>query len=224
MSTVSTSNLLIIDTATRHLRLGVSYGEDRLVRSEARVERSHGKVIMTRISDLMGSAGLQKRDLSAIVAAIGPGSFTGLRIGLSVAKGIAAALDIPIIGVSQFEVAAYRLRAEAGPVLVIVPFKSDAVFAARVEGGALASDAIDVMPVAAITEVSKQGRVAVFGLEHSAPGDSRVVALETDIADLAYLGRRKLAAGEVADPAELEPLYVQRSQAEIRFDERQRGE
>lgn len=223
MNTSSESNLLIIDTATRHLRLGVSYGEDRLVRSEARVERSHGKVIMKRITDLMGSSGLQKKDLSAMVAAIGPGSFTGLRIGLSVAKGIAAALNIPIAGVSQFEVAAYRLRHETEPVLVIVPFKSDAVFAARVHGGALVSNEIDVMPVATITEASKQGRVAVFGLEGAAPSDSRVIALETDIADLAYLGRKKLAAGEVAELARLEPLYVQRSQAEIRFDERQRG-
>jgi tRNA threonylcarbamoyladenosine biosynthesis protein TsaB len=172
----------------------------------------------------MGSAGLDKRDLTAIVATVGPGSFTGLRIGLAVAKGIAVARDIPIVGVNQFEVAAYRLRHEPEPVLVIVPFKSDAVFAATVRGGTFDPSAIDVVPVAAITEAAQQGRVAVFGLEGKAPDAPRVTALETDIADLAFLGRRKLAAGEVADPAGLEPLYVQRSQAEIRFDERQRGE
>src|SRR5512147_1747748 len=102
-------NLLAIDTATATLRLALKFGEDRLVKSSERVERSHGQMLMRKIENLCGSASVAPDQIGGIAVAIGPGSFTGLRIGLAAAKGMAVALDIPIVGVSHFDIARFLL-------------------------------------------------------------------------------------------------------------------
>jgi len=112
MNDFNPQSVLAIDSSTHILKLALSFGDDRLVQISEEVEKSHGQIIVKKINELFQSAGLNKSMLRAIVVATGPGSFTGLRIGLATAKGIATALNIPVAGVGVFEVAVYKLRDE----------------------------------------------------------------------------------------------------------------
>ena len=224
MTDYSEKNILGIDTSTRVLRLGLSFGGDRLVKSSEEVEKSHGQLIIKKIGELVQSAGLQKNDLDAIVAITGPGSFTGLRIGLAAAKGIAVALNIPVVGVDLFEVAAYKLGEGGGTVAVIVPLARDQYFVAEVVGGA--DGASSISTIAASELVTGLNDCPAIGISVNIaelfPDLPRVVAdgeIIYDVSDVLHLGTMKLSSGHQDDLVTLEPLYVQRSQAEIRFEQ-----
>lgn len=215
--------LLAIDTSTSSLKLALSFGEDRLVMSEEAVDRSHGRVLMRKLENLFDSAGASRRDLEGIVVASGPGSFTGLRIALAVAKGMAVALNIPVVGVSLYEVAAYVLRNHTGPVLVVMQVRRGEYLVATVSSGT-----VDLLEVVAVPEEQLAAYIGAQAVTSIGLNVSRLMAeaeiavpqLEVSPADLLLVGRQKLARGEAADIAKLEPLYFGKSQAEIRFEQR----
>ena len=228
MKDFSESNILAIDSSSRNLKLGLSYGGDRLVQSDESVGQEHGQVIVKKISELFQSAGISKDDLEAICVCTGPGSFTGLRIGLSAAKGMAVALGVDVVGVSLFEVAAFKLRAENDPVSVIIPLKRDEFFVGEVSGGEFVSDEIRVVTEQGLADAVGQNAVAgfQFSLSERFPqveNPDLSSDVEYNAGDLIYLGRDRLSRGLIGDLSELEPLYVQKSQAEIRFEQRNRS-
>lgn len=124
----SFENILTIDSSSNILKLALLFHGDRLVKSEESAEQSHGQILLKKVDALFESAGISKTDLHAIVVSTGPGSFTGLRIGIAAAKGIAVALGIQIVSVNLFELAAYKLQDENEEILIVVPFKKDEFF------------------------------------------------------------------------------------------------
>ncbi len=218
-------NLLAIDTSTRQLRLAMSFGGDRLVTFEERVDRSHGQVLFRKISDLLLSANLNVKMLQGIVVCIGPGSFTGLRIGLAGVKGMATVLDIPVAAISLFDLAGYRLRDVTEDVHVLVPHKRGQYFCGVVRKGHCAIEQISIMTFEQVMSSPLDRSFAGIGFDpaESSPDPAflaRVEELTFSAADLIHIGRAEMSSGRRADLAQLEPLYLQKSQAEIRFDER----
>lgn len=220
----SEKNLLAIDTSGQRLKLAVSFGGDRLVKSDEIIEKSHGQFLLKKIGELFQSAGLEKTELDAIIVATGPGSFTGLRIGIAAAKGMAVVFGIPIAGVSLFDIAAYRLKDENRPVSVIVPLKRDEFFVVEIHNGEYAVDRIQVSTRRRLPEMVKDNPVAAFGadLADELTNEDLSNRVRYDIADLIYLGGLKLSSGAWDDLTQLEPMYVQKSQAEINFELRNR--
>lgn len=219
-------NVLAIDSATAVLRLAVQFGGDRLVRSEEQVDRAHGMVIMKKIQNLLSSSGVGIGDLHAIVVNTGPGSFTGLRVGIAAAKGIAVTLDIPVKGVNLFEIAAGMLPRQGDPIAVVVPFKRDEVFVGEIRHGRCEIDQVRAIALSDLA-AALRGRPAVaIGLDlqalapdTDAPPSGRL--LNYDAGDLLRLGVGRLKADGCGDPIEtLEPLYVVPCQAEIKFERR----
>ena len=216
-------NILAVDTSSLYLRLALMFEGDRLVKSDEKMEKSHGRLIIKKINELFNSADLKVEELDALVVSTGPGSFTGLRIGLAVAKGIAVALNIPVIDVNLFELAAFKLRERPEPVKVCVPFKKGEFFIVEVKNGAYALEDITVVTENNFSEMAGGGPVAgvnfditdFFPQADILPG---LAEIKSDAADLVYLGRMKLESGQTADLAELEPLYLLKSQAEIKFE------
>ena len=218
-------HLLAVDTSTRQLRLAVSFGGDRLVTFEERVDRSHGQVLFRKISDLLLSANLSVTMLQGIVVCIGPGSFTGLRIGLAAVKGVATVLDIPVAAISLFDLAGYRLRDVSDDVRVLVPHKRGQYFCGVVRNGQCATEQVSIVTLEQVMSSPSDQPFAGIGFDpHERPPDpaflARVEQLTFSGADLIHIGRAALSSGRRADLAHLEPLYLQKSQAEIRFDER----
>ncbi len=220
-------NVLAIDTSSPQLKLGLSFGRDRMVKSSEEIEKSHGHLIIKKISELFHSAGLNKHDLQAIVVCTGPGSFTGLRIGLAAAKGIAVALNIPVAGVNLFEVGAHKLRGLNRKVHVVIGLNRDECFVAPVENGCYQESAVSVVAYSNLLSLVGEDWVAGLRIELSGlfPQLGKVDAsaqLAYDASDLLKLGVGKLTSGRSDDLAHLEPLYLQKSQAELRYEQRQR--
>src|SRR5699024_7535766 len=121
-------NILAIDTATNVM--GVALMKDGQVLGEmiTNLKKNHSVRLMPALHHLMEEVDMKPEDLDQIVVSKGPGSYTGVRIGLSTAKAMAWALDIPIVGVSTLEQLAFQ---GSNSSLLISPFidaRRDSVF------------------------------------------------------------------------------------------------
>ena len=119
--------LLAIDTATEACSVALQVG-DAVIARFAVAGRAHTQMLPKQVAEVLAEAGVTVRDLDGVVCGIGPGSFAGLRIGLSYAKGLAMVGGLPMVGVSS-------LQMLAGPstldrVLTVIDARLSAVYAA----------------------------------------------------------------------------------------------
>ena len=131
-----TQVLLAIDTSGARLQLAL-LTDDGVFEDVEALERGHAEILFDRIAGLLDRAGLAYADLTRIAVVTGPGSFSGLRIGLSAARGLGLALEVPVIGMPRL--LALSLQAIKGPVGVLVDARRGEayceVFAAPGESG-----------------------------------------------------------------------------------------
>ena len=102
--------ILSIETATKVCSVALHEDEEMLGSQELHVDRSHSEYLAVMIKDLFRYTGKETKDLSAIAVSKGPGSYTGLRIGVSTAKGLCFGLDIPLISVNSLLAMAYDVN------------------------------------------------------------------------------------------------------------------
>lgn len=98
---------LAIDTSSNIAGVALSHEGEILTELTWRSAQNHTIELMPNIAHLLQQANIEPTSIEAIIVAKGPGSFNGLRVGISVAKGLALSLDIPLLGVSTLEVEAY---------------------------------------------------------------------------------------------------------------------
>lgn len=122
--------ILAFETATGACTVAVTSGEAVLAQLTLQVPRAHSTRLMPLIAQAMADSGIGKTDLDVIAVGIGPGSFTGLRIGLSTAKGLAYALGKPCIGVPTLKSMAYGTGAQIGLVVPMLDAKRGDVYGA----------------------------------------------------------------------------------------------
>jgi len=112
--------LLAIDTATRYASAAL-YDENGLIEEQSwRSQNNHSREMLPAIDAMFRRQQLTPHHLSAVAVAKGPGSFTGLRIGMSIAKGLCLALDLPIIAVPTLDVIAYSVGDPGGTILAVL--------------------------------------------------------------------------------------------------------
>ena len=122
-------NILAIETATSACALGVRSDQ----RQEIRVldlERRHTEVLAAGIAQLLEAMGLTPRELDRVVVDLGPGLFTGLRVGVATAIGLGEGLDCPLVGVTSLELLAHgaQLASVRGTVVCAVDGRRGEVF------------------------------------------------------------------------------------------------
>ena len=98
--------ILSIDTATDGVSVAISDGTRVLASSEMRSEKQHAEVLTTMIDFVRKQASVSFGDVGAVAVDIGPGLFTGMRVGIASAKAIAQVLDVPIIGATSLDILA----------------------------------------------------------------------------------------------------------------------
>ncbi len=181
------------------------------------------------IDELLAGAGVRLAELGAYAVSIGPGSFTGLRIGLATVKGLAFPDALPVAAVSTLA-ALCASAGGAGPTAALLDARRGALYAACVSRPGLTR--ADLLPdcVAAPADLAArlpQGARVVVG-EGAREGASVLARRRPDLAllelpdggasarSVALLGTALLAAGEGRDAAELAPAYLRRAEAEAR--------
>lgn len=106
------SNFLAIDTSSRYLTVLAQKGDKQVLRHLGECAMKHSQILMDEIDAALAEAELRPNECDFFAAVTGPGSFTGIRIGIATVKGFALATDKPLIGVTAFDLIAYNVADE----------------------------------------------------------------------------------------------------------------
>jgi tRNA threonylcarbamoyl adenosine modification protein YeaZ len=110
---------LSIDTASENASIALSRGGEVIAESTWQCRRNHTVELLPAIEALLAPAGAAKGDLTAVFVCIGPGMYTGLRVGIATAKGLARAAGLPLVGVGRLELDAHPHADFDGEVIAI---------------------------------------------------------------------------------------------------------
>ncbi|HBI01364.1 MAG TPA: tRNA (adenosine(37)-N6)-threonylcarbamoyltransferase complex dimerization subunit type 1 TsaB [Flavobacterium sp.] len=123
--------ILNIETSTKNCSVALAKdGEMIVCREIAEMGYSHAEKLHVFIEEILSEANLKFSDLNAVAVSQGPGSYTGLRIGVSAAKGLCYALDIPLIAVDTLEVLASQIAIEEGVIVPMIDARRMEVYSA----------------------------------------------------------------------------------------------
>ena len=193
-------NFLAVDTAGEHMTVIACKDGNAALLFEPHCAMNHSVALMDAVDEALSRAGMTLRDCDHLCAVVGPGSFTGIRIGIAAVKGLCAAADKPAIGITTFETLAYNAESAA---LAVVPAGRGGYYVCGFAGEqtVLAPQTVDAAELARLA-----GR---FTLRAYAP-----LPLPYTPADpAAGLLHCALRAGQDRFGA-LQALYIRRSQAE----------
>ncbi|EMD1176267.1 tRNA (adenosine(37)-N6)-threonylcarbamoyltransferase complex dimerization subunit type 1 TsaB [Vibrio harveyi] len=218
------AKILAIDTATENCSVALLVNDRVISRSEV-APRDHTKKVLPMVDEVLKEAGLTLQDLDALAFGRGPGSFTGVRIGIGIAQGLAFGADLPMIGVSTLAAmaqASYRLHG-ATDVAVTIDARMSEVYWARYtrqENGEWAGvDAECVIPPARLAEEAqaddKTWTKAGTGWDayqedlgklplNLTSGD----VLYPDSQDIVILAEQELKKGNTVPVEESSPVYL----------------
>lgn len=226
--------LLAIDTATPSAGValtGGTFGQGEVL-AELRLigSKTHSRRLLAVIEVLLQESETRWEDLDGIAIGLGPGSFTGLRIGMATAKGLAAATGKPLYGVSTLDVLAAACTGE-GQVCSLLDARKQEVYAAVYQrdrdGRAVRQGEMLVLPPADLIAHLGDQPVLLVGSGARLYGEELCLRLagrarvapaalhQPSAAVLGLLAGELALRGEVLDPIEGLPLYVRRSDAEL---------
>ena len=211
------SLILNIDTALNTASVCLSKDGKVLLFSSRENQKDHASWLHSEISEQMQKSGYEMKDLNAVAVSIGPGSYTGLRIGLSAAKGFCYALNIPLITVNSLKIIAFAVKDEANDIICpLIDARRMEVFTAVYEKNLREK----ISPYALVVDEKSFGSFLLQGMvlfcgngvKKLQPIISNSNAFFSDIiADASHLAQLSFASfnkKEFADLAYAEPLYI----------------
>jgi tRNA threonylcarbamoyladenosine biosynthesis protein TsaB len=229
--------VLGIDTSTMTAAVGLVDDDELLVEVKFDVKITYSEVLMPTIDMALKTVGLKPADVDGFAVSIGPGSFTGLRIGLSTVKGLCLATGKPLAAVPSLDALASQFPFCRYQVVPLLDAKKNEVYAGIYDmaqgkldrrGDFWATDvqslskritqeSLFVGPGAELYRkelVDLLGQKAYFVTgERSTPSGASV----------ARLGAARLMAGQTENISELEPLYIRQSEAELKYKNVHKG-
>jgi tRNA threonylcarbamoyladenosine biosynthesis protein TsaB len=219
--------LLVTDTSGKHGSVGLVRAESAevtLIESVPLAGGTFSAQLVPQIAALLEKHGFTKNEIAAFVVISGPGSFTGLRVGLAAIKALAEILSKPIVPVSLLEVIAVSqatLSGDSGKVVAAVDAGRGEIYAGEYEftrsepmliseqllpGSefiSLARDSVVATPDTAVADALRRSGAAVSLVDYPTPEM------------IARIGWQRLQAGQTVSPEQLEANYIRRSDAEI---------
>jgi tRNA threonylcarbamoyladenosine biosynthesis protein TsaB len=226
-------NLLVLDTATERaaIALATDTGISRMTTPET--VRRHGRDLVPQIGALLAAAGLRVKNLDGIAVGIGPGSYTGLRVGVTAAKTLAYASGAGLIALDSLQAIGRNAPADARKISVIADAQRGEVYVADLDRPApdlaplprgethveslaewlarLESDVFVIGPALESTRILA-ALPEGFGAPAAGrnyPDGGRLIELALDV----------WATGRRDDPWLMEPRYLRRSAAEVQWDQ-----
>lgn len=213
-------NYLCIETSTEFCSVALIAASSGLISRNAKEPKSHGEILTGLIDEVMCEADLGYRELSFVAVSSGPGSYTGLRIGVSTAKGICFAHDIPLVAVESFD-SMYQAAFALGltmdrKVTAMIDARRMEVYTVSWEkDGHRASEPVAIILDNSYLQTDDKEHTLFIGngaakLKHLESGES--LKIKEDIfpgaEHMANAAQEKFNSGQIEDTAYFEPFYL----------------
>ncbi|WNO72865.1 tRNA (adenosine(37)-N6)-threonylcarbamoyltransferase complex dimerization subunit type 1 TsaB [Streptomyces sp. AM8-1-1] len=205
--------LLAVDTATPAVTAALHDGTSVVAASSSVDARRHGELLLPAVDRVLAEAGVKLDAVTAVVAGVGPGPYTGLRVGLVTATTFGSALGVPVHGLCTLDGLAYASGLE-GPFVVATDARRKEVYWARYASPRerIGEPAVD-RPADIAEQVAGLPVVGAGGLLYPEAFPDTRAPEHVSAAALASLAAEKLAAGEEFLPPL--PLYLRRPDAQV---------
>ena len=224
-----------IDSSTTVISVALLEDDKLIAEVVLNTQKKHSQRLMPMIDMILNEAGISAKDLDAIAVSSGPGSFTGLRIGITTAKALAWSLSKPLVAVSSLDALAANVQCKAQLICPVLNARRKEVYTAiyTMEDNKLRllSDYMVCTPDELIEILQqKDGQIVLLGdgVEEVAEVFQNKIADRLEIlktidrlpraSRIAYLGWQKLQKGETEDVMQLTPLYIRPSEAEKKLE------
>lgn len=219
-------NVLALETSTLKAAIALRTADGRTIDRHPDPNLRHGRSLIPSLRDLLADAGLRPSELQLVAVGLGPGSFTGLRIGLTAAKTLAFACRCPLIGLDSFDVIARNAAPDAMEVAVVADAQRGEWFAATFAREVAGAPLQRREPTRILSALAFLGSLTPGATILGPALDRESVAVASSIERLpAELNHPRgyplldaaceaFAAGRRDDPWFLEPIYIRRSAAE----------
>jgi len=235
--------VLGIDTATLVCSVALADSEKIIGEYSLNIKKTHSQRLMPLIADLIQDSHLDRESLEGIAVTSGPGSFTGIRIGVATARGLAQGLKLPLVGVPTLDILAAQFPYAGGIICPLLDARRQEVYTCLYRFSGEKMERLSDYIAAPLEEVldllkEKPGERVIFlgdGLERYGDIIRKALGGRASWAPpslrinrgalVAQLGREELlAGGEIYRDSykNLQPLYLRRSEAEVRWEERQK--
>lgn len=224
--------VLGIDTSTMTGGVALLQREQLVGESLLNIRTTHSERLLPALEELLAHAGLKVQDLGLISVVTGPGSFTGLRIGLATAKGFGYALNVPLVGVTTLEAFGWQFKFFPGVVVSLVDARRQSAFWQAFQGGKALNEGghgslEDVLAWCAQRSeqllfvgdgaVNYQPRIEEVLPQAVFPAAPQSLLRPSSAAHLGYIRHE---AGETTDAFSLNPTYMRLTEAERRWQEK----
>jgi len=200
--------ILAVETATSWQSVAIVEGDRVLGRSDGDAAGTHAKKLLPAIDRLLASCGMALPDLDGLAVSIGPGSFTGLRVGLATLMGFRAVTGLPLAAVPTLEAMAWNLRGAPELLCPVLRARTGEVYWMLMFGEGWL--------------LHQKELCGLLDRRSGASGDAPPEAMRPSAVSVGSAGAERLRRGEVAGQG-LSPLYVQRAEAEIVWEQKRGG-
>jgi len=229
--------ILGIDTSTKFCNLGLIEDEDILIEYTINgLKKKHSSILVPAIKNLLKTIGLKIEEINGIAVSMGPGSFTGLRIGLCVAKGLCYARSLPLLGIPTLDAMAFPLKEIPYLICPVLESKKDEIYDVVFRGGVSLHRVMDYKCEdiqSLLARLSPLKEKIIFSgdgikkyrdiIKEKIGKDALFIDLHLNLpmaTSIAFLGLSKLKKGEEDDISTLSPFYLRKSEAEIIWEKK----
>jgi len=223
--------ILAIDTSTKTASIALLRDDDILAEIFLNMGVNHSIVLLPTLYDLCRLSCIEPSSIDLFVCTIGPGSFTGLRVGACTVKGLALATDRPVVGVSTLDALAFNLVGSEMLICPMLDAKKNQVYTALYRTGR--NNLLQKTENERVTDIEEFLQCIDADTIFVGDGAVKYARLISDILPLrsyfasacnqyvraattGLLGKRKYSEGDVLDPETFTPVYLRPSEAEMK--------
>lgn len=221
--------ILGIEAATRVASVAVISEEKILAEISQEAKLTHSETLLPQIEQALKIANVEKVD--AVAVSIGPGSFTGLRIGLATAKALCYAWNIKIIGVPTLQAISYHFPTSNAIVIPMLDAQKNRAYCQKFKN----CRALSKLEIKSIDEiVAGAGNIdaeiflcgdVLHKIKIDLPQNVKIAPINCRMpraVNVALFGKNLIDAGGISNVMNIEPLYIRRSEAEELWEQRQK--
>lgn len=227
--------ILGIETSTKTCSIALTDGKKLRDEISLHLGLSHSERVIPLLDEILKRNGMAIKDIDGIAVSIGPGSFTGIRVGVSTARGLAQSLNIPLVGIPSLDGLAFGMETSGELVCPMIDALRREIYTALYDGRKRLTphqligieDWLKILKDKGETILFLGEAVDLYEnlIKNFLKKKAKIVKKErryVSAARVAELGLEKLVSGEGKKYDEVFPLYIRRAEAEVKWEEKQR--